>query len=310
MIREEIASGVSVDEARRTAAAKLNAPENADVQFEVISAGSKKILGIFGGSEAKVRAFYEDPDIPDVKKSAGREKKVKHRSETDSSAARTVQSPSEKKAASKGTNVPDDSPAPAYIKEILSKMGVSAEVSATECDGELYINIQGEGTGAVIGHHGETLDALQHLATIVANRREKVYSRVFLDCGDYREKRAESLKSLAENIAAQSIRNHRNIALEPMNPYERRIIHTAVQSIDGVTSWSTGEEPVRRVVIGNDGFEPVKFYGRRNDRRGSGRYSGGRRNDRGRKEPYKPDDSSLREKKTEHNDVALYGKIN
>ena len=301
---EAIATGATVEEALAAVKEQLNAPEDADVQFEVLTQGSKKILGLFGGSPAKVRAYYEEKSSKGKKHNDKREKNKPRKSEKP---VREDKKPVQKQAKPQKeektyTAADTNTPAVVYLKNILDNMGINATLDAKEADGELYIDITGDGVGTVIGHHGETLDALQYLVSLAANRKEKVYSRVTLDSAGYREKRAEALISLAGNIAARSIRDKKNIALEPMNPYERRIIHTAVQSIEGVKSWSMGEEPSRRVVIGNDGFESVRSgHGRRNDRRGGRRPA---------KPAYQPDASKLREKKTEHDDIALYGKIN
>ncbi|MGN1081457.1 MAG: RNA-binding cell elongation regulator Jag/EloR, partial [Acutalibacteraceae bacterium] len=283
--------------------------------FEVLSAGSKKVLGIFGGSPAKVRAYYEIPEHAAKKEAVKKETKPAKRENSPSKPASAKPPRQENSvdvsdgAVRDGVKASEDNTAVRYLKDIISNMGIEADIEAFENNGELYININGNGVGAVIGHHGETLDALQYLVSLAVNRNGKVYSRVTLDSGDYRKKRADSLRTLASNVASQSIRTHRNIALEPMNPYERRIIHTEVQEIEGVTSWSTGDEPNRRVVIGNEGFESAGSYGRRNDRRGNrNRRQGSNR--RPAREVYKPDESSLREKKVEHEDVALYGKIN
>ncbi len=302
---EAIATGATVEEALAAVKVQLNAPEDADVQFEVLTQGSKKILGLFGGSPAKVRAYYEEKPSKTKKHNDKKDKSNKSRKaeKTVREDKKPAQKPSKAaKTEKQYTPADEKTPAVVYLKTVLDNMGIEAALDAKEADGELYIDITGNGVGAVIGHHGETLDALQYLVSLAANRKEKVYSRVTLDSAGYREKRSEALISLAGNIAARSIRDKKNIALEPMNPYERRIIHTAVQDIDGVKSWSMGEEPARRVVIGNDGFESVRGgHGRRNDRRGGRRPS---------KPAYQPDASKLREKKTEHDDIALYGKIN
>ena len=130
----------------------------------------------------------------------------------------------------------------------------------------------GEDIGFIIGHRGETLDALQYLASLVANHVEGSYFRITLDVGNYREKRKETLEALGKKMAARAVKTGRNSSLEPMNPYERRIIHTAVQTVPGAKSWSEGVDQARHVVIGPEGGERPQ---RRNDRRGG-------RNDRGR----------------------------
>lgn len=136
-----------------------------------------------------------------------------------------------------------------YIRNILSCMGVEAQFDVKEEEDGALIDIIGDTTGAIIGRRGETLDAIQYLASMAANRSDKDYYRISLDSCGYREKRKEILEDLAGKISKSVLRTGRTSTLEPMNPYERRIIHAAVSEIEGVTSKSTGEEPYRRVVI-------------------------------------------------------------
>ncbi|MDR3551778.1 MAG: RNA-binding cell elongation regulator Jag/EloR [Clostridia bacterium] len=138
-----------------------------------------------------------------------------------------------------------------FLKDILAKMGLAGViVESYEKNEGIVLDLAGEGMGAIIGHRGETLDALQYLVSLVANKGEQDYCRITLDTGDYREKREKTLTALAKRIAVNAVRTRRNQTLEHMNPYERRIIHSAVQEVYGATSWSVGEDPNRRVVIG------------------------------------------------------------
>ena len=146
-----------------------------------------------------------------------------------------------------------------YLKNVLREMGlpdVTVEIQEEEAGAALTLN--GEDIGFIIGHRGETLDALQYLASLVANHVDESYYRITLDVGNYREKRKETLESLGKKMAARAVKTGRNSSLEPMNPYERRIIHTAVQEIKGATSWSVGSEPNRHVIIGPSEDNPVK----------------------------------------------------
>ena len=169
--------------------------------------------------------------------------------------------------------------AAAYLREVLMNMGLTdVTVTATEEENGAVLSISGENIGFVIGHRGETLDALQYLAGLVANHAEGSYYRITLDIGSYREKRKETLEALGQKIAAKAVKYGRNFSLEPMNPYERRIIHTAVQTVEGAKSWSEGEDTVRHVVIGPEaGERPQRRYnngGNRsynNNRGGKGR---------------------------------------
>ncbi|MBQ8727979.1 MAG: protein jag [Oscillospiraceae bacterium] len=166
-------------------------------------------------------------------------------------------------------------PAKKYIEEILNKMGISATLSVTENEDGAVINIEGTETGAVIGRRGDTLDALQYLASTICNKNTKDYYRITVDSCGYREKRAETLSELAKKIAASVKKNGRTAALEPMNPYERRIIHSVITEIEGVSSKSVGEEPYRKVVISSD--NPRPYRNDKGDRKG-GFKRGGRRN--------------------------------
>lgn len=136
-----------------------------------------------------------------------------------------------------------------YIKGILKNMDIGSEVEVTENADGILIDILSDTTGAVIGRRGETLDAIQYLVSMAANRGDKDYVRITVDCCGYRDKRKAILEELAEKIAKTVIRTGRTSTLEPMNPYERRIIHSAVANIEGVTSRSVGDEPFRKVVI-------------------------------------------------------------
>jgi spoIIIJ-associated protein len=195
-----------------------------------------------------------------------------------------------------------ETPATAYLKSILEGMdftGVS--VTAKETDEDIYFEIVcEEDYGNIIGRRGETLDALQYLTRLFVNRSENNNKRVALNVGDYRSRREETLKALAKRQANRVLKYSRSTALEPMNPYERRIIHTAIQEIEGVTSRSVGEGDRRRVVITPEGGEKRGNY--RNDRRGGGR--------REKRAPYVPETpAEPREKKVDVATSSLYGKI-
>lgn len=151
----------------------------------------------------------------------------------------------------------NDSPAQAaasYLKKILDGLGAEQiEIEITEGENSAVLKLTGEDAGIIIGHHGETLDALQYLVGLVANHVRDDYFRITLDTGNYREKRERTLQSLARRLAQKALATNRKFSLEPMNPYERRIIHTTVQELEGVTSWSEGVDLDRHVVIGPAG---------------------------------------------------------
>ena len=143
-------------------------------------------------------------------------------------------------------------------KEYLAQLLEGASIAVKEEENGCVLTLEGEDLGFIIGHRGDTLDALQYLTGLVANRVENSYYRVTLDIGNYRQKREQALSGLARKIGNQAARTGRKTSLEPMNPYERRIIHTAVQEIKGATSWSVGSEPNRHVIIGPSEDNPVK----------------------------------------------------
>ena len=140
-----------------------------------------------------------------------------------------------------------------YLKNILELMGIgNVVVTSDEADGGAVLNIEGDEIGFVIGHRGETLDAIQYLTGLVANHVEDEYYRISINIGNYREKREKTLEILGRKLAFKACKSGVKTSLEPMNPYERRIIHTAVQRVRGAISWSEGEDLRRHVVIGPD----------------------------------------------------------
>lgn len=167
-----------------------------------------------------------------------------------------------------------------YLLDVLQGMGVknpAVDIREEEEGGVLMLS--GDDMGFIIGRRGETLDALQYLTGLVANRVDNAYYRVTIDVGNYREKRDKTLAELARKVGGQAAKTGRKTSLEPMNPYERRIIHTTVQEIEGATSWSVGSEPNRHVVVGPSDDNPVRRESKPPRERGA---RGGRPNDRAR----------------------------
>ena len=196
--------------------------------------------------------------------------------------------------------------AEAYLREVFDKMGASS-VTATFLEGAnktIYVRLEGNDIGSVIGKRGETLDAIQYLVCLVANRLEGDYIRFTLNAGNYREKREETLKALAARMAKKVLKTGRPAALEPMNPYERRIIHSVVTEIEGVYSKSSGEEPNRKVVI-----KPSRQQGgyRRNDRKGS--YNRSRNQREEKKSSSVSSETTNKEPKELNDNIKLYSKI-
>lgn len=137
-----------------------------------------------------------------------------------------------------------------YIKNVMTAMGFETpEIEISDIEGGSLLEISGEGADGIIGRRGEVIDALQYLASLCCNKADKDYYRISTDCSGFRAKRKTQLEELAKKMVAKAKKSGRTVALEPMNPYERRIIHAAVSEIEGATSRSTGEEPYRKVLI-------------------------------------------------------------
>lgn len=142
-----------------------------------------------------------------------------------------------------------DHPVYLFMQEVTEKMGLSLDIKASFNAENVYIDINGKDSGTIIGKRGQTLDAIQYLCSLVANKDNDSYVRVVIDAENYRAKRERTLEQLANRLADKVRKTGRSVRLEPMNPYERKIIHAALQNRNGVTTRSEGEEPYRRVVI-------------------------------------------------------------
>lgn len=137
-----------------------------------------------------------------------------------------------------------------FVEGLLEELKVDAKVEAEDLpDNNITINLKGENMNFIIGRRGDTLDAIQFLTSLAINKGEEKYHRVMIDTENYRKKREESLERLANKIAGKVVKYKKSMALEPMNPYERKIIHAALQNYRGITTYSTGSEPNRRIVV-------------------------------------------------------------
>lgn len=248
------------------------------LEYEVIEKGSAGFLGI-GMKQAVIEAWKkeEEPEItaediikeefraerkPEAPKKKEKPARVKEeakaepaaevKKETAAEPAATLEEAAPVKKEVELAKVEDQTieAVSQFINDTLKAMNMEVKTSASiDEDGALCIDMEGEHMGILIGKRGQTLDALQYLANRVANKHQDGYVRVKLDTENYRARREETLKHLAKNIAHKVKRNRRPVALEPMNPYERRIIHSALQSDPYVTTHSEGEEPYRKVVV-------------------------------------------------------------
>ena len=210
-----------------------------DVSVEIVERAKSGFLGI-GASPAVIRVQYEAPD----EEAAGA-----------GLVGCAPQAPAAAPEASVEPAAPADEPESyarirAFVSGLLEHMGIQAQIDITARDnGGVNVNLSGSGMGAVIGRRGETLDAIQHLTNYAVNRGSDKHMHISVDAESYRAKREESLVRLAEKMAAKAVKYTRSMALEPMNSYERHVIHTALQDYEGVTTSSTGTEPNRRVVV-------------------------------------------------------------
>lgn len=200
-----------------------------------------------------------------------------------------------------------------YITSILKAMDINAEFSVYQNETGAVIDIKSDNNGTVIGRRGETLDSIQYLCSIIVNKGDKEYFRITIDCLNYRSKRKETLEQLAMKVAKSVIRSGRSQQLEPMNPYERRVIHSAISEIEGVSSRSVGEEPYRKIVISS--LNPKNNNKRKNRRDDK---KGGRRNERKSREPFEAKAIDLstsfekdykKPKPEDSMEGGLYGKI-
>jgi len=289
MLKEIIATGKDVAEAKENARAALGAGPLDDVSFEILHIGSKGIFGLIGVKPAQVKATIEIPDAPERKKSerprreksesavpAAKEEKTaeknneggekKHsrkkkrgkshkseksaeKNEISSEEITVTELKMERRAVEDGEDMSYD-----FVKTVLSDIGLNAEAELYACeDGTRRITIVGEDASTLIGHHGDTLDALQYLANLASARKnihgERDKSRVTIDIEGYRAKREATLRALARRMAAKALRNKRSVMLEPMTAYERRIIHSEIQGIEGVSTNSIGSDNNRKIVI-------------------------------------------------------------
>ncbi len=277
-------SAKTLDDAITEALVQLGVTSD-KLEYEVIEKGSAGFLGI-GMKQAVIEAWKkeekQEPKIENVVKavredfaaieesekakkeetkkdySKKEDKKKEHPVQKENEDAVTKETPEEEKGEEpvKEQQVlapVEDQTIQAveqFVKDTLKAMNMEVEItSSIDEDGALCVNMKGDHMGILIGKRGQTLDSLQYLANRVANKHQSGYVRVKLDTENYRARREETLKHLAKNIAYKVKRNRRPVVLEPMNPYERRIIHSALQSDPYVTTHSEGEEPYRKVIV-------------------------------------------------------------
>lgn len=232
-------TGKTVEEAIASAVEELGVSEENAV-VEVVEDGSAKgFLGI-GKKSATVRvtADVSDDDVLDD------DEDLEYYGDDESFEGDAI-SPEEEEAVN-------------FVADILSGIGIHGKLDSYREDETIYISVEGQDCGAAIGRHGETLDAISYLTNLVANKNREERIRVSVDIGGYKKRREEIVISLAKKAAARAIRSGNPVAMEAMNPFERRIVHFALQSFGGVSTHSEGEEPERKVIVSPTGEEQAE----------------------------------------------------
>jgi spoIIIJ-associated protein len=248
MIKSYEKTGKTEEEAITAALADLGLDRD-EVSVEILERAKSGFLGI-GSSRAVVRIEYEAPD--DAAEPKRQPAAAPSEKPTEKPAAKLIEKKAEPAITTGayvgGNDVKAD--AEHFVRGLLERMGVKADIEiGDKPNGDILINLSGEGMGAVIGRRGETLDAIQHLTNYAVNKGSDKRCHISVDAESYRAKREESLVHLAEKMAEKVVKYRRSMALEPMNSYERHVIHTALQNYEGVSTNSTGTEPNRRVVV-------------------------------------------------------------
>ena len=236
-------SGKTVDDALTEALVKLGTTSD-QVDVEVIEKGSTGILGLFN-KPAVIRVRKKENVKTDSEAVVS---EVFHSEETTTSKEEVKEEKSEKAVMS---NEEIEKKIKDFLKDMFNAMDMQVNVTVTFDNKNECVNVElsGENMGVLIGKRGQTLDSIQYLTSLVVNKGKEKYVRIKIDTEDYRNRRKETLESLAKNIAYKVKRSRRPVSLEPMNPYERRIIHSALQNDKYVSTRSEGEEPFRHVVI-------------------------------------------------------------
>jgi spoIIIJ-associated protein len=254
MIKTLRKSAKTEDEALRLALNELGLTRD-DVSMEIVERAKSGFLGI-GGSPAVIDVSYEAEDDAEPVSSASEADKA----EAEPAAVDVHPIEDER------TELLRE-----FLSGVISRLGTEGKINfSVKEEDTLEVSIEADDAGAVIGRRGDTLDAIQHLANYVINREGKSHLRVNIDVGDYRKRREEALSALAVKTAASVVKNRRSVTLDPMNAYERHVIHTALQENGQVSTYSVGSEPRRRVVVafGKDPDAPRRAEGENRGNRG------------------------------------------
>ena len=275
--------GDSVDQAVDLALRDMKLSRD-DVDIEVLEEPSRGFLGIVGQKLARVKVTRKGADIKEpekkeeksfepVKKVAPVEAAREEEPDEEAKPERRWKKNNNKKPLSEliDTDEPltpeasledldfhkqmkelppcTEHPALTFLDDVIKEMGLDLKMDAKADDTNIYIELSGEDCGTIIGRRGQTLDAIQYLTSLVVNKEHDQYIKVVLDAEDYRSRREKTLEQLADKMARKAVKSHRSVKLDPMNPYERKVIHATLQKNPRVTTRSEGQDPYRRVVI-------------------------------------------------------------
>ena len=257
--------GKDINEAVELALIDLKVSRD-EVEVTVLEEPTKGFLGI-GAKLAKVRVEKKAPQKPEKPEKKEPEKKAPEKKEQPKKSSKPKEKKTndkksqEKKPEEKKKNivlddvdindlkVVEEHEALTFLKDITGKMGLDLDFSARVGEDLVYVEMSGKDSRTVIGKRGQTLDAIQYLTSLVVNKEKEKYTKVVVDAENYRAKRERTLEQLANRLAAKVVKTRKHIRLEPMNPYERKLIHATLQKNPNITTRSEGEEPYRRVVI-------------------------------------------------------------
>lgn len=251
--------GVDIEEAVRLALLDLKCSRD-EVEVTVLEEPTKGFLGI-GAKLAKVRVEKIKPVVEEKKPEPKAEKKEPKHKERKSKEKKTHEKKSQDSKEDKTVNLAlddvdkdslkdvEDHEALTFLKDITEKMGLNLNFNAKAGDGIVYLEMNGQDSRTVIGKRGQTLDAIQYLTSLVVNKDKDKYVKVVVDAENYRAKRQKTLEQLANRLATKVVKTKKYVRLEPMNPYERKVIHATLQKNPNITTRSEGEEPYRRVII-------------------------------------------------------------
>ena len=259
---EELAKEQAINEFRA-----LGISEN-DITFEVIEQPRKGIFGMKGDFKIKASAADIQADEPEQTEASAPVQEPAREEDAGDMPEQQISAPADDVDVLASEKVVN---AQKYLKKVLDALGLENYTINTEKNGDtVVLDIVGDKLGVVIGRRGETLDALQYLTILASNKAENSYCWISVDCNGYRAKRKETLEALAVKTAHRVLKQGRRVTLEPMNPYERRIIHSKVAEIEGVYSNSVGEEPFRKVVISSNTKPAYSGRGERGGKRERG----------------------------------------